>query len=404
MRKGVNRSFFGASRSLIIVSMSLFIAAVFYSWDFPTDHKPSSPPPLIDADTPFVSSESISLYTLKSTAAIISGESSFITKSSYVSAPRPALIAPPLSKSVSVENPFNVHDTCARSGASSAHNFFKSNALSFVGTSESKIWEIWGNAVKKGLLSSPTFVLDVGANVGQSGSRFLDIFPQAIVHSFEPGTSTMESLKSLNLSLPLTHSSRWRAHLNAVSSSEGELAFSSAETGDSQTATLGSSSRIGLKHNRIVKVTTVDSFLSSIATEVGVAPWVDLLKIDVEGWECDVLKGAAASLGSVPPRIGALYFEYGSTWFDERHGPAVPKDNPLVEITSDLDKMGYECYLSGVSDLLFIGPAISLDKNSILFGDISGYGPNVLCLHREAPFSKILFNEHPKSVELCKWW
>lgn len=396
----------GAQRSRVIVTVCLIAAAfvIFYSWNLPIDRKSSTTRPLTDIIKPFLeSSKSIpSHHVYKS--PLTSNNDVVSSKSSTLSAPKSALVVRPLSQSVSVENQFNVHDTCARSGASTAHNFFKANALSFVGTSESKIWEIWGNAVKRGLLSSPTLVLDVGANVGQSGSRFLDIFPQAIVHSFEPGTSTMESLKSLNLSLPLTHSSRWRAHLNAVSSSQGELSFSNAESGDSQTATLGSSSRIGLKHNRIVKVTTVDSFLSSIATEVGVAPWVDLLKIDVEGWECDVLKGAAASLASVPPRIGVLYFEYGSTWFDERHGPAVPKDNPLVEITSDLDKKGYECYLSGVSDLLFIGPAISLDKNSILFGDISGYGPNVLCLHREAPFSKILFNEHPKSVELCKWW
>jgi FkbM family methyltransferase len=297
------------------------------------------------------------------------------------------------------------HDSCARSGAQRAHDFFKKNALSFVGTSESKIWEVWGNAVKRGTLLSPTLVLDIGANVGQSGYRFLDIFPEAIVNSFEPGISSMESLKKLNETLPPSRSSRWKSHPYAMASTPGELSFSSPETGDSQTATLGSSSRIGLKHNFKVKVSTVDSFLSSYTRADGSPQWVDLLKIDVEGWECDVMAGASVSLGAIPPRIGAIYFEYGSTWFDERHGPAVPSTNPLVAITTDLHKKGYECFLSGVSDLIYIGPAISSDLSSILFGDVSGYGPNVFCLHRSVATSKVLFDEHPKSTELnCQWW
>jgi FkbM family methyltransferase len=282
------------------------------------------------------------------------------------------------------------HDSCARANAQRSHDFFKKNALSFVGTSESKIWEVWGNAVKRGTLLSPTLVLDIGANVGQSGYRFLDIFPEAIVNSFEPGISSMESLKKLNETLPPSRSSRWKSHPYAMASTPGELSFSSPETGDSQTATLGSSSRIGLKHNRKVKVSTVDSFLSSYTRADSSPQWVDLLKIDVEGWECDVMAGASMSLGAIPPRIGAIYFEYGSTWFDERHGPAVPSTNPLVVITTDLHKKGYECFLSGVSDLIFIGPAISSDLSSILFGDVSGYGPNVFCLHRSIATSKVL--------------
>src|SRR5687768_11964837 len=41
---------------------------------------------------------------------------------------------------------------------------------------------------------SPSMVLDVGANVGQSASEFADAFPQATVHSFEPVASTYARL------------------------------------------------------------------------------------------------------------------------------------------------------------------------------------------------------------------
>src|SRR4051794_8567664 len=37
-------------------------------------------------------------------------------------------------------------------------------------------------------------ILDIGANVGQSVSRFRKSFPTAVIHSFEPGPETFQTL------------------------------------------------------------------------------------------------------------------------------------------------------------------------------------------------------------------
>ncbi|GLI66372.1 hypothetical protein VaNZ11_010155 [Volvox africanus] len=81
-----------------------------------------------------------------------------------------------------------------------------------------------------------------------------------------------------------------------------------------------------------VKITTVDDQMRSR----GLA-YLDLLKIDTEGFDPAVLAGAYESLSS--QRIGLLSFEYHRLW--NRSG------STLKQCVDYLDDLGYSCYYDG---------------------------------------------------------
>jgi FkbM family methyltransferase len=145
-------------------------------------------------------------------------------------------------------------------------------------------------------------VLDVGAHQGEYARRVLATNPRALVHSFEPEPRSFAELarvEGLTGAYPL-----------ALSERAGTLPlYDSVDATGSQLATLVPGVFEGLyarvASSQPVEAITLDSFVASHGIE-----HVDLLKIDVEGHELEVLRGAASLLAE--RRVDWIQFEFGA--------------------------------------------------------------------------------------------
>ncbi len=263
------------------------------------------------------------------------------------------------------------------------HNDFGNDAHHWLAT--------WASSVAQGLTAAPTLIFDIGANVGQSGSYYLSLFPAELtVHSYELSRDNFRVLQAAWQKEQASAAGRWLLHNEGMSSSAGVAHYSSKGPGD-QTATLGQHSALQLKHDLSTSANITTLALALEALPPGQV--VDLAKIDTEGWERDIIKGAALERNAA--RIRALYFEHSSTWVDERAGPS---KESLAQLVARLDEQGYECFLAGQVDLVRISPPF--DHTGL---DVVGYGPNGLCLHRDAPASRVLVQQHKSQLEVCLW-
>jgi len=150
-------------------------------------------------------------------------------------------------------------------------------------------------------------VADVGANKGAWAREALRIFPHAHIHAFEPSRTTFEEL-----ACALGAEPRVSLYRVGLSSTEGSATLYS----DQSASGLASLTRRRLDHFGIeldmeetVHVTTLAHWL-----EAENIPHVDVLKLDVEGHELDVLRGAEGRLD----RVRVLQFEFGGCNIDTR--------------------------------------------------------------------------------------
>jgi FkbM family methyltransferase len=149
---------------------------------------------------------------------------------------------------------------------------------------------------------APHVVLDVGANRGDWSRMAEGLLPQAAIHAFEIVPDTFRTLSQNVAGKP-----RIVPHPVGLSDAEGDIDVFFAE-GKSEIATCvtGISESIhGYSPPRVrTRVTTGDLFCEREGIER-----VDFLKLDVEGFEPNVLRGFARMLAA--GRIGAIQFEYG---------------------------------------------------------------------------------------------
>lgn len=138
-------------------------------------------------------------------------------------------------------------------------------------------------------------IFDVGANVGQTAQRLRDAFPKATIYCFEPVRAMFEKLqKSLSGD---RHMQFFQVALGSASGT-GKIYL-----GDHPTT----SSLVEPENPRgfeEVRIETIDSFCRARGIER-----IDLLKVDAEGFDLEVLKGAASMLTSA--RVAFALAEVG---------------------------------------------------------------------------------------------
>jgi FkbM family methyltransferase len=160
-------------------------------------------------------------------------------------------------------------------------------------------------------------VLDVGANDGTFARQLREVGYRGRIVSFEPQTAAYAALRSAAAADPL-----WECRNLAVGVDEGEAVLNIA--GNSSSSSLF---EISPRHVRsapesayVGREEVNVQRLDSLAGELGLAEATVYLKVDVQGGELDVLRGAVAVLERVvlvEAELSLVSLYEGAPRFDE---------------------------------------------------------------------------------------
>lgn len=185
-----------------------------------------------------------------------------------------------------------------------------------------------------------TQVVDIGANTGQFGVELRASLFTGDLLSVEPLQAAYDELVRT-----CAHDPRWRAVRAAVSDAPGTLELNVSGNSVSSSplpmldlhATAAPEARyVGVEQ---VPATTVDL----LVVEQRIDPAVALLKIDVQGYETQVLDGAAETL----ERFAAVQLELSLA-------PLYAGQRLLPEVLARMDGHGFDLWLT---DPAFLDPA-----------------------------------------------
>jgi FkbM family methyltransferase len=192
-------------------------------------------------------------------------------------------------------------------------------AAYFTGDLDRKITEVIKRIVRPG-----DHVVDIGANLGLVTLQLASLVgPSGLVYSFEPNPSLNELMTR---SIERNSFQNVRLHTCALGSQEGILSLSFPP----QNAGKGSLSKTRQAPGWSTAEVRVETF-ASVAAAQGIRE-VRLLKLDVEGFEHEVLQGASSWLANHPP--DTILFESN----EKRH----PDDaDPVLSL---LQAHGYSFY------------------------------------------------------------
>jgi len=157
------------------------------------------------------------------------------------------------------------------------------------------------------LLSKKSIVFDVGANIGEWTDSILKLLPEIGIHSFEPDPSVCEKLYS-----KFKENKNVRIFNGALSNGVGQAEFHvypSDRMSSLFQRDLSSMGISGEQKSIFVRMNTLDNYCE----DNGITH-IHFLKIDVEGAENNVLRGAKTFLGN--SRVDIIQFEYGGTYKD----------------------------------------------------------------------------------------
>jgi FkbM family methyltransferase len=180
--------------------------------------------------------------------------------------------------------------------------------------------------------SSFNTVFDVGANVGRMSALFRKHFPVATIHAFEPVDSTFTKLQQT-----LGPHRRFALHKVAASDKTGSSKIRLFDDPAQNTLVedLSDSYHINSRGFETIELRRLDDVISELRVN-----YIDLLKIDVEGFERNVLRGCGNYLE--PKRIGYIYFEFHRiNEIRQDTSSGVSGHSQLAELDQLLESKGY---------------------------------------------------------------
>lgn len=167
--------------------------------------------------------------------------------------------------------------------------------------------EEWTMHYVKNNIRDKSVVFDVGANIGEYATQASEIFKNtAIIHAFEPIDSTFQKLD--------TNCANKGIHCHNIGFGDKDeittfyvnpLQHTFASKFERK------NSEAKLQKKETVKVKKIDSFCANLGI-----PFIDFLKLDIEGNEFNALKGAQQMLKD--RKVKFIQFEFGGTCIDAR--------------------------------------------------------------------------------------
>lgn len=165
--------------------------------------------------------------------------------------------------------------------------------------------------------------MDIGANLGEWTGAILNLNPKAEKgFLFEPNPYCVDKLTG-----KFSRDERIQLIAAACSDHTGISDFYAEDSGG-ETSSLGIAGTYGARKIQ-VSVTTVD-----LVMEQYQLTHIDFLKVDVEGFDLHVLRGAEKTLKE--QRVDIIQFEYNTAWRDN--------GSTLTYAFNFLNKNGYETY------------------------------------------------------------
>ncbi|MGA8611325.1 MAG: FkbM family methyltransferase [Xanthobacteraceae bacterium] len=218
------------------------------------------------------------------------------------------------------------------------------------------------NFVEKYLATRPgAVVVDVGANIGNYSCLVLEIAPTATIHAFEPHPKIFQSLIQRNVPNLVPYQM-------ALGAEPGPMTLFDYENADgSEHASVYSEVFSRIYEKEAVSHQVVCETLDRIAEKLDLKV-IDLLKIDVEGHELAVLRGAASLIER--GCIKAIQFEF----------------NEMNVISRTFMRDYHDILKSYRFFRLLSDGAIDLSNYMALFQEIFAY-QNIVCIHQDVDFS-----------------
>lgn len=149
----------------------------------------------------------------------------------------------------------------------------------------------------------PQVIYDIGANCGSWTLLAKTLFPAAEVHAFEPLDSLRADFARNTAGLDKV---QW--HRVALGATRGQLKMAVNSVADtSSLLPLSSAGRTQWKVEEVDEV-AVDVWPLDAWREQANAPWPDLIKLDIQGYELECLKSASACLRRGPAILCEVSF------------------------------------------------------------------------------------------------
>ena len=145
-------------------------------------------------------------------------------------------------------------------------------------------------------------MFDVGANIGDYTSLLLERFPEAQIHAFEPHPKNYSRL------LAKIKNGNVKFYNMGIGEHKGNLTlYDRADHNGSAHASLYKEVISDIHKQKYTEIDVSVETLDEIASKEGIR-YIDFLKIDTEGNELSVLKGAAHLIKT--HSIGCIHFEF----------------------------------------------------------------------------------------------
>jgi FkbM family methyltransferase len=152
----------------------------------------------------------------------------------------------------------------------------------------------------------PALIFDVGANIGQSALYYHQVFPGSVIYSFEPVSTTFKKLTENTRSF--SNIKPYRSAFGSVAGEKEILLFPEEQSYLNSLKEESKELHAGTI-KEVIRIDTIDDFVQKNHIEN-----IDLLKIDTEGFELQVIRGAENMINN--KRVKLIYCETGFSSHD----------------------------------------------------------------------------------------